>query len=288
MDVSTDSTVQPANMYDYINGIASNPSAFIIIVVVFAVFVVLFLSLGGSSGDRQGTPSAEYQQGTSIFGILMIGVLVVAIVLGGLNYYYGSNMVVSLKNLFTGKPTIDVTVDQTQGASSILAMPTPSIPTPTYNGDQVFNIPGNYYGYEDAKSICTAYGARLASYDEVENAYTNGAEWCNYGWSDGQMALFPTQKSTFDNLQTIKGHEHDCGRQGVNGGYMANPKLQFGVNCFGQKPKITSEEETIMENTTPYPKTAQDILLDKRVEYWKTKLNDILVSPFNYNTWSRF
>jgi len=288
MDVSTDSTVQPANMYDYINGIALNPSAFIIIVVVFAVFVVLFLSLGGSSGDGQGTPSAEYQQGTSIFGILMIGVLVVAIVLGGLNYYYGSNMVVSLKNLFTGKPTIDVTVDQTQGASSILAMPTPSIPTPTYNGDQVFNIPGNYYGYEDAKSICTAYGARLASYDEVENAYTNGAEWCNYGWSDGQMALFPTQKSTFDNLQTIKGHEHDCGRQGVNGGYMANPKLQFGVNCFGQKPKITSEEETIMENTTPYPKTAQDILLDKRVEYWKTKLNDILVSPFNYNTWSRF
>jgi hypothetical protein len=44
----------------------------------------------------------------------------------------------------------------------------------------------------------------------------------------------------------------------------------------------------MMQNTTPYPKTEKDILFEKRVDYWKTKLNDILISPFNYNNWSRF
>ena len=101
------------------------------------------------------------------------------------------------------------------------------------------------------------------------------------------MALFPTQKNTFNELQKIKGHEHDCGRPGVNGGYIGNPNVKFGVNCFGYKPSITSEEEEMMQNTSPYPKTEKDILLEKKVDYWKNKIDDILVSPFNYNSWSK-
>ena len=101
------------------------------------------------------------------------------------------------------------------------------------------------------------------------------------------MALFPTQQKTYDKLQTIEGHEHDCGRPGVNGGYMANPMLKFGANCYGYKPKITKDEEYLMANALPYPRTNKDILLEKRVEYWKNKLGEILVAPFNKNTWSR-
>ena len=153
--------------------------------------------------------------------------------------------------------------------------------------EQVFNIPNNEFVYEDAKAICKAYGARLATYDEVEQAYNEGGEWCNYGWSEGQMALFPTQKKTFDTLQTIEGHEHDCGRPGVNGGYMANPHLRFGVNCFGYKPRMTSTEQMLMETEPLYPKTEKDIALEKRVDYWRSKLTDVLVSPFNHMTWSR-
>jgi hypothetical protein len=59
------------------------------------------------------------------------------------------------------------------------------------------------------------------------------------------------------------------------------------VNCFGKKPDITPDEMMLMSNTTPYPKTEKDIAMEKRVEYWKSKLSDILVSPFNYNQWSR-
>jgi len=190
----------------------------------------------------------------------------------------------SIKNLFNPtNPQLDITVNENTGKGADSSEPIPEISTI----QQVFNIPGNYYGYEDAKTLCQAYGSRLATYNEVEDSYNKGGEWCNYGWSDGQMALFPTQKTTFDNLQKIPGHEHDCGRPGVNGGYMANPHIQYGVNCFGYKPKITSEEEEMMQNTTPYPKTEKDILFEKRVDFWKTKLNDILVSPFNYNSWSR-
>jgi hypothetical protein len=101
------------------------------------------------------------------------------------------------------------------------------------------------------------------------------------------MALFPTQKSTFSNLQKIKGHENDCGRPGINGGYMANPHLKFGVNCYGVKPKITQEEEELMAVTSPYPKTEKDILFDKKVEYYKKNLNNILVAPFNHDSWNR-
>ena len=42
-----------------------------------------------------------------------------------------------------------------------------------------------------------------------------------------------------------------------------------------------------MENTTPYPLTEKDIMMEKKVEYWKQKLPDILVSPFNYNNWTK-
>ena len=43
------------------------------------------------------------------------------------------------------------------------------------------------------------------------------------------MALFPTQYEHWEHLQKIKGHENDCGRPGVNGGYIDNPnKIKIG------------------------------------------------------------
>jgi len=154
---------------------------------------------------------------------------------------------------------------------------------------QVFNIPGNSYDYSNAKALCKAYGSRLATYAEIERTYNEGGEWCNYGWSEGQMAFFPTQPETYDKLQRIKGHENDCGRPGVNGGYFANPYLQFGVNCYGSKPKITDIEKTMMEqDLNPYPSNPEDIAMNQQVDYWKSQLQNIIVSPFNYDRWSSF
>ena len=82
------------------------------------------------------------------------------------------------------------------------------------------------------KMVCDAYDAKLATYSQVEEAYNKGGEWCNYGWSADQLALFPTQKNTYDELMKTKNHKHDCGRPGINGGYIDNPNVRFGVNCY--------------------------------------------------------
>ena len=50
------------------------------------------------------------------------------------------------------------------------------------------------YNYEEAKAICKAYDSELATYDQIEDAYNKGANWCSYGWSEGQLALFLLKK----------------------------------------------------------------------------------------------
>jgi hypothetical protein len=212
---------------------------------------------------------------------MVAAIFIILVIINGLQYFFGVDIVASLKNILTGNPEVDITVD-----TSRLDAAKPVVPEIMLR-PQVFNIPENSYVYADAKALCTAYGSRLATYKEVEDAYNKGGEWCNYGWSDGQMALFPTQQSTYDELQKIEGHENDCGRPGVNGGYMKNPALKFGVNCYGYKPRMTPEEEDLMATQPIYPKTEKDIAMENRVEYWKDKLTEVLVSPFNHDTWSK-
>ena len=101
------------------------------------------------------------------------------------------------------------------------------------------------------------------------------------------MALFPTQQATWDQLQTIKGHENDCGRPGINGGYIANPNVRFGVNCYGNKPEITQDERDQLNNGFKPPLTKQDKQINKKVNEFQQYLDSIVVSPFNYNTWSK-
>jgi hypothetical protein len=162
----------------------------------------------------------------------------------------------------------------------------PKPPTP-----EVFNISNNLYTYDDAQAICRAYDSRLANYDEIESAYQNGAEWCNYGWSADQMAFFPTQKKTWDDLQKSKKHKNSCGRPGVNGGFFKNPNVRFGVNCFGIKPKPNKNDlaNLKLRKDRPYPRTEEEKELDEKVQLWKQQLHDnLLVSSFNRDKWSRY
>ena len=281
MDSNTSATIDPSNMYNYLNGLATNPIIFAILAVIVLAYIVLFFSLGNSqqpssTSSNEAIPSSGTSSG---FMFLIAIVVIVLIVYNVLLYFFSIDIMASISNLLHGGNKINIAV---QEHSTNQIEPSSVVPEIKIM-PQVFNIPGNYYGYEDAKALCSAYGAKLANYDQIEKSYGRGAEWCNYGWSDGQMALFPTQKDTYAKLQQTPGHENDCGRPGINGGYMANPALK----CYGYKPKITNEEEELMRNTQPYPKSEKDILMEKRVDYWQDKLDEILVSPFNYNTWSR-
>ncbi len=282
---TSSSTNEVSSIYNTMNSALINPSIMIILGIVVILYLVLFTSVtdspsATSSSSNSSSSSSSSESSSNIFGILFVAVLVVLVIINGFQYIFGVSIFASISDLFSSTPKIDINVVD----GSRLA---PSVVPELKLTKQVFSIPENNYIYGDAKALCKAYGAELATYEQVEEAYNKGGEWCNYGWSEGQMALFPTQQKTFDKLQTIEGHEHDCGRPGVNGGYIANPEMKFGVNCYGYKPKITKDEEYLMANAQPYPKTNKDILLEKRVEYWKNKLGEVLVSPFNHNTWSR-
>ena len=135
--------------------------------------------------------------------------------------------------------------------------------------------------------MCKAFGGRLADYSEVEEAYRQGAEWCGYGWSKDQMALYPTQMRTWEELQQIKGHEHDCGRPGINGGFIGNKDANYGVNCYGRKPGITELDTKMMERNGPFPSTIEESEFEERVSKYRTQLPDVMVSPFNYQRWSQ-
>lgn len=285
MEVNTSSTIDNENMYDYINGFAQNPAVFIVLIVVILVYIVLFFSLGDKSSTDPVTPDSSSSSSSSVSSSLMIAIIVAVLILlvfiNLFKYFFGIDIVASLKDVFSNKPLLDIKVEQTVKEEP------EATPSSSTGSTQVFNIPGNYYNYNDAKSLCQAYNSRLATNDEIEKAYNKGAEWCNYGWSDKQMALFPTQKSTYDKLQQVKGHENDCGRSGINGGYIANPNVKFGVNCYGKKPKMTEDEEALMQASTLYPKTNEEIYLENQVDYWKTKIDQILISPFNHSSWNQ-
>jgi Extracellular link domain len=162
-----------------------------------------------------------------------------------------------------------------------------STPGPSVDdGSEVFNITNNLYTYDDANAICQAFGARLATYDEVEAAYNDGGEWCNYGWSADQMALFPTQKETWQRLQRTATHKNDCGRPGVNGGYMDNPNLKFGVNCYGVKPDYQSKDVSgvkIHTNTKAISNEEQ-----ARIDYWKQHMDQLQLNSFNFSNWTEY
>jgi hypothetical protein len=265
--------------YAYINDMLINPTILIILVIVIILYLFIFVFLGQQTNGYEGIGVSN--SSSTALTLLFSGFFILLIFINGLQYFFGVDIVASLKNIFTEHPELDITVDTSRAEAAKAPVPEILI------RKQVFNIPENNYIYSDAKALCSAYGARLATYKEIEDAYKNGGEWCNYGWSDGQMALFPTQEKTFNELQKIEGHQNDCGRPGVNGGYMENPMLKFGVNCYGYKPRMTSIEQELMANEPIYPKTAKDIAMENRVNYWKDKLSEILVSPFNHNTWSR-
>ena len=268
------------DIYSYINNLLSNPSLIIILVVVLVLYSMLFLSLGENS-PSQYSSDAIPSSGSSKLTIIFIAFFIILIIINGLLYFFGIDIVAKLKYLLTGSPEVDITVDPSRSDAKKNDVPQILL------RPQVFNIPENDFVYPDAKAVCSAYGGRLATYSEVEDAYKNGGEWCNYGWSEGQMALFPTQKKTFDKLQEIEGHENDCGRPGINGGYISNPAVRFGVNCYGFRPRMTETDKALMENSSVYPKTTKDLVMEKRVDYWRDKLSEVLVSPFNHNSWSK-
>jgi Extracellular link domain len=254
------------------------PSSFFSIILIMVLFYMLMYILRVPMGDNKPYSILFIEGHLWVFLVLDIFGLV-------FNYLFGFSVIDLLLNPIisawytlpaNSSNPVDISggVVKDASATTMPALPTTTVPPKK----EVFNVNNNLYTYDDAQAICKNYGARLANYDEVEESYNDGGEWCNYGWSSNQMALFPTQKNTWNKLQQTDKHKNDCGRPGINGGYIANPYAKFGVNCYGVKPK-------------PGPKD----LSGNRMNYVDRMLNDgkpdtlnkdLVLNSFNYNKWS--
>ena len=190
------------------------------------------------------------------FLILLFFIIIIALV--GINYFLGIQLTTTLNNLFS-KPEVDVAIVE----------PVDSVDTKTYK-PQTFHVNGQF-DYSTAKAVCKSYNGKLATLDDVKGAYDNGGEWCDYGWSDNKMVLYPTQKTSWQTYQQTDNKEQ-CGIPGINGGYNNRMHQKLGVNCFGTKP----------DGKVPDPVSPQKV--DDKVSYWQNQ--NLNVSPFNYTTWS--
>jgi hypothetical protein len=239
--------------------------ASIIIVFLFIIFLYLFIFFAEIPMSSDNKPILIF-----LFENISIFILVILMIIDFFKYiinvdFYMFN-IIKPKNIETPVETSDNSLDEKP---------------------QVFNISNNLYTYDEADTICKAYGARLANYDDIEDSYNNGGEFSSYGWSQGQMAFFPTQKETWLKLQDNPLHKNDLGRPGINGGYFDNPNLKFGVNCFGKKPKPTKDDLTRIGYKPK--KTPDELLEDEKLKFWIDNKDKLLVlNSFNTKKWSEF
>lgn len=265
--------------YDFITQkitMGGNQITLILLFVIILLYYLVFASMGQPTvmiSQAQQAPSS----GIYMTEVLMWTLFIFLALTNILQYLFQLDIRTAITDIFTRHPTldIDVKVPQKEPVKEI-----------TYE-KQVFHIPDNKYTYDDAKAVCKAFGSRLATYKEVEKAYNDGGEWCSYGWSDGQMVLFPTQEATWKKLQkSSHADKQACGRPGVNGGYIDNPNAEFGINCYGYKPVMNQVEQQMMRDEPLVPESREEREFNDKVKRYRQQLQDIIVSPFNRQTWS--
>lgn len=190
---------------------------------------------------------------------LFMGIIVVL----GTNYFFGIQLTASLNDIF--KP--DVSVDIVQPVE------TPNDSHNFFDSKEVYHVQGQF-DYASAKEVCKSYGAKLANLWQIKNSYKKGGEWCDYGWSENKMVLYPTQLSSWKKYQQTN-DKKQCGIPGINGGYNYRLNQKLGANCFGKKP----------DGTMPVI-PVQPEQVDEKVTYWQSQ--NLTVAPFNYTSWSQF
>ena len=257
------------DFYYNLNKFGSNPFVLVVLIFIILIYYVLFAFLGKSSyDDMDDVPKG----GFVIIESLLWGLFILLIFVNGLSYFFNINIITEMKNVFSKDPEVVV--------KSVV-----DVPDICMNFKEVYHVPGHRFTYNDAKAMCNAFDGEMATYKQMETAQKKGASWCSYGWTKDQLGLYPTSQSDWRQLQEKEGHEYDCGLPGVNGNYVSNPYVKLGANCYGYKPKQSELEAEHLSGKTLYPKTYKEHIFDERVSYWKNRIGNILISPFNNDKW---
>ena len=191
------------NIYQYIDNFfqLKNILSIVGIIITISIFLTLIT-------PRKKSFSEDYTENrTNVAGWVLstiIFLIIFLFIMGGiLQFFFGINVLLSFTNFY--KKEIDLTATEPGKTGH-------HVKSSESTTSQVFNIPGNNYSYDDAIELCKAYGAEIANYSQLENAYNEGANWCNYGWIDKSEAYYPLQADIDDKT---------ClGKKGLNGGLM--------------------------------------------------------------------
>jgi hypothetical protein len=93
----------------------------------------------------------------------------------------------------------------------------------------------NKLNYLEAKDICKLYSGRLAKESDLDTAFQNGANWCNWGWIEGKKIAYPVQEKYWEDIEKV--HKGHCGpTAGINKISNIDPLKKYSVNCYGIKP----------------------------------------------------
>lgn len=217
-----------------------------VVLPMFAVFFVILITIN---------------QYSALEWILLLCFLCIIGVIGT-QYFLGVELTTTLSSFFSSpEVNVDIVTDK-EKETKTETKDTESKST----GPETYHIQGQF-DYSMAKSVCKAYDATLASLTQIKEAYDKGAEWCDYGWSEDGMVLYPTQEESWKLYQTEK--KDKCGIPGINGGYNPRTRQRLGVNCYGVKPSgVMPLYPSLVENKPNLPKQGK-------------------ISPFNYKAWSQ-
>lgn len=94
----------------------------------------------------------------------------------------------------------------------------------------------NKLNYSEAKEVCKLYSGRLATESDLDTAFQNGANWCNWGWIEGKKIAYPVQEKYWEDIEKV--HKGHCGpTAGINKIGNIDPLRKYSVTCYGIKPR---------------------------------------------------
>jgi hypothetical protein len=109
------------------------------------------------------------------------------------------------------------------------------------NYQEVFSVSGLNYKKQEAQQACRFYNSELATSEQLNDAYNNGAEWCNTGWlKDSDVPRYPMQSA-----------KDNCGNSSGVLSYLPKDG-KAGANCYGVKPINVTNDPILPFNSNKY------------------------------------
>lgn len=215
-------------------------------------------------------------------------------------------------------------------SSPVTTKPPVTTPTPTQspkpevflvsaNLDASSQRPGGDYIIkpEDAPTVCSQFGASVATFDQLNNARINGAQWCSTGTYKNANGVYemgyPTQVPLDDGcngLNTVSKYRtsfcdspsgscasdiKNCSDHSVYCGYknqtQSGPVIGPGANvhCYGIKPlEINKRKVSSVGFNGIKTSDTGSLITSLQVSKWYTRNNNVTTPDTGVEKWSQY